>query len=604
MKVGSIIRKEEDIYRVLESNTESKRLLVVDCRRQSMPKWIDADGCTEADTAIYENHTFHGELTPSQLSEAHRRLSLITGIVCCLGDVKKRSEALERASACFQTGKQTIRKYLWRYLVYDTIDALAPAERKGRENKELSSNEKTMRWALNKFYYTKNKNTLNEAYVMMLKERYTDKDGRLVEEKPSFYQFRYFYRKTRKLKRCYISRDGIKVYQKTKRPLLGDGVQQMAVCAGFGMMDATVCDIYLVNDAGGVVGRPILTACVDAYSGLCTGYSLAWEGGVYSLTDLMLNVIADKKAHCGRFGIDSGEWDCCELPSVLITDMGSEYISANFEQISELGVTLVNLPAYRPDLKGPVEQFFDCIQSEFKPYLKGKGVIEPDFQERGVHDYRRDACLTMETFEKVILWCIIHYNTKRIVDFPFTEQMLDEKVKPYAQDIYDWSKENQDCALIMTTPEKLALTLLPRCTGSFTRKGLIVNQMRYRCEGFDEEFLKGGEAVTAYNPEDSSFVWLKTRENFIRFELIESRFREKDVASVEKMKEQQKNLLKEEGERSLQADIDLARHLELLVRNAETDGVRNRIKSIRENRKREKKKTHKNHAREAGVYAE
>ena len=29
--------------------------------------------------------------------------------------------------------------------------------------------------------------------------------------------------------------------------------------------------IYLVNDAGSLVGRPILTACVDAYSGLCCG---------------------------------------------------------------------------------------------------------------------------------------------------------------------------------------------------------------------------------------------------------------------------------------------------------------------------------------------
>ena len=28
---------------------------------------------------------------------------------------------------------------------------------------------------------------------------------------------------------------------------------------------------------GDVIGRPVLTACVDAYSGLCCGYSLSWE---------------------------------------------------------------------------------------------------------------------------------------------------------------------------------------------------------------------------------------------------------------------------------------------------------------------------------------
>lgn len=48
------------------------------------------------------------------------------------------------------------------------------------------------------------------------------------------------------------------------------------------MLDGTVCDIYLVDDAGHLVGRPILLACVDAYTSFCYGYSLLWEGGVYS----------------------------------------------------------------------------------------------------------------------------------------------------------------------------------------------------------------------------------------------------------------------------------------------------------------------------------
>ena len=70
--------------------------------------------------------------------------------------------------------------------------------------------------------------------------------------------------------------------------------------------------------------------------------------------------------------------------------VGSEYKSENLEQLSELGITIVNLPSYRPELKGCIEKFFDIIQNLFKPYLKGKGVVEPDFQERGAHDYRKN----------------------------------------------------------------------------------------------------------------------------------------------------------------------------------------------------------------------
>ena len=72
-------------------------------------------------------------------------------------------------------------------------------------------------------------------------------------------------------------------YQRNHRPLLGDGVQEYASHVGVAMLDSTICDIYLVNEAGGLVGRPILTACIDAYSGLCCGYTLSWEGGNYSL---------------------------------------------------------------------------------------------------------------------------------------------------------------------------------------------------------------------------------------------------------------------------------------------------------------------------------
>jgi transposase InsO family protein len=128
----------------------------------------------------------------------------------------------------------------------------------------------------------------------------------------------------------------------------------------------------------------------------------------------MANVICDKVALCKRHGISitKESWNCNRLPATLVTDMGSEYKSANFEQIAELGVTVINLPPYRPELKGSVEKFFDLIQSYYKPYLKGKGVIEPDYQERGAHDYRNDACLTLPAFEEVLLHCIIHYNSK------------------------------------------------------------------------------------------------------------------------------------------------------------------------------------------------
>lgn len=407
MQKNDLIKMSGTIFRVLELQEE--RAFVIDCVKKSMPDWIrlflldNYQECTEAEM-VQETRMIIPDM--EKLDAESRRFirehyTLIAPVLPFVSDEKQRNYVINRIATEKGVSKQTIRKYLCLYLVYQDSAVFCP---KQKEERELTEDEKNMRWGLNKFYYTQHKNSLSTAYTMTMRAKYCDKNGVLLPKYPSIHQFRYFEKKHRRLQNYYISRDGIKDYQKNHRPLLGDGVQEFASHVGVGMLDATVCDIYLVNESGGVVGRPILTACIDAYSGLCCGYALSWEGGTYSLRGLMLNVITDKQEYCRQCGISirKEEWTCDKLPGTLVTDMGSEYISETFGQIAELGVTLINLPAYRPELKGPVEKFFDLIQGYFKPHLKGKGVIEPDFRQRGGHDYRRGACLTMRQFEQII----------------------------------------------------------------------------------------------------------------------------------------------------------------------------------------------------------
>ena len=259
-----------------------------------------------------------------------------------------------------------------------------------------------------------------------------------------------------------------------------------------------------------------------------------------------INAQCDKKEHCKKFGIQiqKENWNCNRLPATLVTDMGSEYVSSTFEQIAELGVTLINLPAYRPELKGSVEKFFDLIQGYFKPILKGKGIIEPDFKQRGSHDYRKDACLTLYQFEQILLRCILFYNSKRIIEnYPFTESMIREQVLPTSCSIWDYGTKQTSVDLLDITSEELILTLLPRTEGRFTRQGLKVNGMRYRHDNYTEKYLCGGTVTVAYNPEDVSCIWLLENGSYIRFELIESRYRNKNMEEVESIKTGQKAVI-------------------------------------------------------------
>ena len=370
------------------------------------------------------------------------------------------------------------------------------------------------------------------------------------------------------------------------------------------MLDATVCDIYLVNDAGELIGRPILTACIDAYSGLCCGYSLTWEGGTYSLRGLMLNVIEDKKEHCKKFGIQiqKEDWDCDKIPATLVTDMGSEYVSSTFEQIAELGVTLVNLPAYRPELKGSVEKFFDLIQGYFKPILKRKGIIEPDFKQRGSHDYRKECCLTLYQFEQILLHCILYYNSSRVMEnYPYTEEMIQAQICPTSSCVWDYGKRQAGANLLSISKEELILTLLPRIEGKFTRQGLKVNGIRYKNENYTEKYLAGGTVTVAYNPEDVSCIWLIENGSYIRFELIESRYREKALSEVEKPREDKKKIMESVSEENTQSKINLIHSIQTIVLSS-VGNEKKTIKGIRENRKKEQMRTHQDYVKAGAFY--
>lgn len=491
-----ILKKDAEMLRVLK--IKEGKALVVDCVKSRMPWWISQSDLNDAveiseDDLLEETGTCLPEDVSAAANESeHKRFHMIAGILPFVDDKKKRSYLIEEAVRTHEVSVNTVKNYLISYLTYQNIMVLAPKER--MKEKELTQDEKNMRWALNKYYYTKAKQSISTAYTLMLKEKYCDGEGRLLENYPSIHQFRYFYRKNRKMQTYYISRNGLKDYQRNNRPLVGDGIQEEFAAVGVGMLDATICDIYLVDDSGHLVGRPILVACVDAYSSFCYGYSLLWEGGVYSLRNLMLNVIVDKEEWCRKFGIliDRKQWDSNCLPGVMVTDMGTEYTSGNFEQITELGISVTNLPAYRPELKGQVEKFFDLMQSEYKKHLKGKGVIEPDYQERGARDYRKDACLTIHDFETIILRCILYYNSQRIVgNFPYTKEMISDGVKPYAASIFEWGRKQPGADLIKVSKEKLIQVLLPRTGGKI--QSLWIEGQRYEipCRGLYRRIFEG-----------------------------------------------------------------------------------------------------------------
>ncbi len=601
MEKNQLIKWDGIIYRILA--VEEENVLLIDCIKKTMPKWYGLDEiseyevCPEGELGEETGREEERDLKPREKSMAHQRFTVVAGILPFLDDDKMRATVIRKVAGMHGISVQTVRKYLCQYLVYQSISALIPKERAVPE-RGLTKDEKNFRWALNKFYFTRHKNSLKTAYTYMLKEKYCDGEGKLFSEYPSYNQFRYFYSKYKNMQNALISRNGIKDYQRNHRPLLGDGVQEFAPNVGTGMVDATICDIYLVDGAGNLVGRPVLTILTDSFSnGFVMGYSLTWEGGTYSLRNLMLNVIADKVEWCREFGIfiEREQWDSSQMPSVVVSDMGSEYKSDTFSQITELGVTLINLPALRPELKSIVERSFQLLQGTAKPYLMDHGYVDKDAGKRLAPDYRKGAKLTIEDYEKVIIHSILYHNSQRILEnYPYTEDMLAAQVKPYPNSIFGWGREQQGCNLIDVTPRELILTLLPRTKGKFTRRGLAVLGLRYdsKEKDFTEDYLTGRDAVAAYNPESADVIYLIENGDFIKFQLIESRFSGKGFAEVKQMQAAQKSIVDKAIHQNLQGRVDLASHIEKIVNGKEESEDIN-LKNVRKTRKRAVKDRHR-----------
>lgn len=605
MKKNDLFRTGGAIFRVLETRGEMS--LIMNCTKGTMPTWAEQDALDTSDKCPEEDLLKEAGVTIVPVEDlqaerrriAYQRYTWIAGILPCIENESARSAAIQYAAEQHKVSPQTIRRVLCRYLAFQSVSALAPKEPKLRY---LTTDEKNFRWALNRYFFTKHKNSLRTAYENMLKERYCDAEGILLPEYPAFHRFKYFYYKVRKMETYYISRNGMMDYKKNHRPLVGGTVQDYAGNVGMAFADSTVMDVFLVDDAGNLIGRPTLVCAIDVFSGLILGYAMTLESGVYSLRALMHCIVADKVQLCRKFGIiiEQKDWpNMGVLPGQIVTDNGSDYASQVFEQTAELGVEVINLPPWRADLKSSIEKTFDTLQNLMKSVLAGNGGIDVDFAERGAVDYRTEACLTMRQLETMVLHTILFLNGKHILrNYPFTKEMLQAGVKPYPIHIWKYGLGQVGCNLIPVSEKQLQLTLLPRTGATFTRYGLTVNRLRYHREGFKEQYLKGGKAVVAYNPDDVSAVWLIQKGGeYLKFDLIEARFKGKTLSDTTSMQQQQKELNRSEAETELQAKLELTRHLESIVAQASDAGDIS-IKDVRKNRKRARTMAHRDYMKE------
>ena len=446
--------------------------------------------------------TFLAEFNRQDRSPAETaKLALIQPLLkdeVCITDRKTRLRVAKDISAESGHGQKTILRNYYRYLATGALTA--------RRKPSTPQRNPDFDWAIQKFYFSSKRLSLRASYEMMLVQRFSDVNGQLLPDAPTWPSFRHYYysRNYNKQPQKVIAREGLSHYQRNCRPIFGTASQWRPVPGAF-QMDATQADIYLVSslDRSIVIGRPNLYMAVDSTTQLIAGIYVGLDCDETAVMRCLVNAAQDKVVFCRNHGIEirAEQWPNIGLPLEVITDRGKEFIGSRMDELCcRYGMELLSQPPFRPDGKGLVEKGFDLLQQRYMPLLRGKGAIESDAQERWATDYRSQAVLTLEEFTQVVIHAVLYLNSGRVL----------KSGKTPAQ---QWSEAAP--RLLEVPMDELRLMSLPRQAVKLARKGFRVNALWYTPENMDGLFL-GDTYTLAYDQTNLSCVYLVMEHEFRR----------------------------------------------------------------------------------------
>lgn len=558
-----------------------------------------------------------------------------------------RRRLIRKASEVYGISESWILEYLKRYWKRGkTRNSLLPDYRncgaKGKERKAGNAKrgrprinqdikgeginvtediKKIFRIAVNKYYYTTAKNSLQLTYELMRKEYFTngfiEENGVRIpilksqSEIPSFGQFRYWFEKERNIKKEITSRYSIKKYQKQYRPIVGsslDGVFQ----PGTFEIDCQVGDVYLVSrfNRNWIIGRPAIYAVIDKFSRLICGLYIGLETGSYvGAMMALLNTSINKVEFCKQYGIEieENDWPVHHLPETIIADRG-ELEGGNIDNlINTLNVKVQNTPPYRADLKSAVERFFGLTNERIKPFLPG--VVNLDGRERGDKDYRIKAKLDIYQFTQILIKCVLYHNNHYHLDYyKRDEDMIEDNVQCIPIELWNWGITNRGGTLRTVPEDVIKLALMPADTATVTSKGIRYKDMYYmsksilRSEAFANVRTKGRQKVKiSYDPRNMDYIYVydDNPKEYEKCFLVDAsnRYRNRAIEEIEYLLSIEKMQKEKNKDDVAQAKIQLIAEIEDIVQQAEedynketsiVDSDRQRVNNIRGNRKVEK----------------
>lgn len=130
------------------------------------------------------------------------------------------------------------------------------------------------------------------------------------------------------------------------------------------MIDHTVIDCIVIDEDGTILGRPVLTLIICAYSRVVFGWHIGFEMASFAAVSECLKHAAKPKLECAYSSEHPYLQDQYGRPHEIIVDNGLEFVGSSFlDACTDVGIHIRICPTKSPTYKQIVERVFATLNS-------------------------------------------------------------------------------------------------------------------------------------------------------------------------------------------------------------------------------------------------
>lgn len=599
-------------------------------KQRKNKRYLEKESMSEATLAIYEQY----EITANHVQAYANSPEWLL-------DKKQKSEFLQNLSitlgCSLETARRRLRIYLQNGMALQGIDIrydycggrgkarIYQFDRKpGRKGvSQVVRDEKTIQIfdSVKKRYIArKGRTNISLLYVEMIQDYYSDcmvVNGEKtyipypIVKRPSKRQLYYHLKKDIDDAAKYCIRNGQRNAWNNIRALSSDTIHPLEI-KGVGCcyeMDEMETDYELVQsyDRNQTIGRAVMYLAIDIFSKIIVGYSIGIDNNSWAGAEMvLLNMVEDKVKYCAEKGIaiSHEDWPVSHvLPKEITVDNGSEYLSKQFEAYAlENGIHISFAPAGMGSMKGNIERKFREFNTKTNGLLPGQ-IVKGAYRQ----PYIKQARLTIEEFEKIVIRFILNYNKNPMDSYRDTKEIYQSGIMQSPNNIWQYSYEHTNVLKKITDMDRYRLSLLCSGTATITREGIVFQKLIYTCE--DLEWLSYEMSISGVGKRKSLSVkydkrcmdriyFLNDNNEYVLATLNERKtINEKyqhlsyiDILAIQKKKQEQ---IQANEEVRVCNNVQLLGEMKQIVKEAKEahEGI-NTGKYKRENRALEKERLH------------